>query len=609
MKRGLSLLFVGIFLILILPFAFADEHNLLDSEKVAKAYSCLTEKVVGNCEDLSLEEKTFSLLAINKCSSELISDSENSGECWPSGNCKVLETAQAIIALDNFGSGTDKAKDWLLNQEAIPGNVEWFLEIDTLNVSTCSVTHASGSSYNFNILEDKKLSNDAGSCLSRVQDDYWFRIAPSCFSETFEVSCDETFLTTLLFKQTDSATIHVSPTASSAASGGSTFEKVESSCLGTNNCNYEGTLWGAMALNSLDEDTSKFLPYLITSAKDNSRLIPEAFLYFLTANEDYRSQVLLNQKNSQWWSESGDKYYDTALALFPFQTEEPQEKENSKDWLLTAQDGEGCWQGNTRNTAFLLASLWPKDFSSGGSGGTGGGVLDCESAGKYCVSGVTGCDGETLNEFDCPGFSSRCCTKERVIETCFEKNGKICASNEVCSVNKVSAGDTNLCCLGSCNKQDTQDSTACELGGGRCDFTCEGNEAESTLSCSGSGVCCVFDGGEDKGPTLWIWVLLILILLVVLGIVFRNKLRPFWFRIKSKFGKRRPPGSSAGSRRLGRHRPLPPPRHGRPLGRVSERQILPPQQRSKPSRTVPRRASKSQKELDDVLKKLKDMSK
>jgi hypothetical protein len=604
MKRALSLLFVGLFLILIMPFVFAEDE-LTEQEKVDEAYQCLTDKVTGNCDSLSLEQKTFSLLAINQCRSELVSDSQNGGECWPSGNCGVKETAQAIIALDNSGSGATDAKDWLLNQEAIPGNVEWFLEVDTLNISTCSVAY-SGTEYNFDVLENKKLTNNAGNCLSRVQDDYWFRISPSCFSKEFKISCDESFLTTLLFKKTDYSTIHVSSTASSASADGLTFEKVESSCLGKTNCDYEGTLWSAMALESLGEDISKFLPYLITSAEDNSRLIPETFLYFLTANEDYRSQVLLGQKNSQWWSESGDKYYDTALALYPFQTETPVEKENSKNWLLTAQDEEGCWQGNIRNTAFILASLWPKSFSSSGGGG---GSLDCESAGNYCVS-RSSCNGEILGEFDCPGFSSICCSVPQVLETCSEKEGKICSSGEICRGNLVATEDSSNCCVGGFCEQPSEDLTDCELEGGNCRFTCESNEEESELSCSGSGgICCILSGSEDKSPnTLWIWILLILILLVILGIVFRDKLRPFWFRIKSKFGKGKP-GPPATPRIPGRHRPLPHPRRPvRPMSRVPERKIIPTSPMPRPAKQVPRRPSKSQKELDEVLKKLKKMS-
>lgn len=607
--RVWNLLFVGLFLILILPFVFASEHVSTDQEKVDEAYQCLNDKVVGNCDSLSLGEKTFSLLAINKCNSELISDSETVGSeerCWPSGNCNVKETAQAVIALDNVGSNTDDARDWLLNQNAIPGDIEWFLQIDALNASTCSLKYSSAS-YSVDILENKKLTNNAGSCLTRAQGDYWFRISPSCFSEEFEISCDESFLTNLLFKKTSSSTIHVLDETSSASSGGSTFEKVESSCLGTGNCDYEGTLWGAMALDSLGEDVSDLLPYLITGADENPRLIPETFLYFLTANDDYRSQVLLGQKSSKWWSESGDKYYDTALALFPFRTEDPVEKKNSKDWLLTAQDGEGCWQGNIKNTAFILASLWPEDFSSGGGGGGGGSGLDCESAGNYCMSGAS-CQGNLLNEYSCPGLS-RCCSTQNILETCFERGGDICSSGESCKGNTIATADSSRCCVGGfCESVSSGgDLTACELEGGACRFTCESNEEEvSSLSCAGSGgICCIFDGNDSGSKsTLWIWVLLILILFVVFGIVFRDKLRTFWFRVKSKFGKGRPSGPFE-SRGL-RHR-LPPPRH-RPLARVSERKILSPSPKPRP-RPVPRRPSRSQKELDDVLKKLKDMSK
>jgi len=153
--RVWNLLFAGLFLILIFPFVFASEHVLTDQEKVDEAYQCLNDKVVGNCDSLSLGEKTFSLLAINKCNSELISDSEIVGSeerCWPSGNCGVKETAQAVIALDNSGSNTDDARDWLLNQNAIPGDIEWFLQIDALNASTCSLKYSSAS-YSVDILE------------------------------------------------------------------------------------------------------------------------------------------------------------------------------------------------------------------------------------------------------------------------------------------------------------------------------------------------------------------------------------------------------------------------------------------------------------------------
>jgi len=326
-KKGWGLLFVSVFLILTASFILATEHGLTEQEKIDQAYQCLEDKVETNCDSLSNEEKIFSLLAIGECQSELLSVSQNNGECWSSGatgSCDIKTTAQAVIALDNTNANTDSARDWLKSQNTIPGNIEWFLEIDTQNASSCTITYSSsGQTFNENILENKKLTNNAGSCLSLAQDSYWLRISPLCFSEEFEVSCQDSFLTTLLFSESGSPTIHVSEKTSSASSQGSTFETVNSTCFGNSasGCDYEGSLWAAMALDSVGEDVSSYMPYLIIGADENQRLIPETFLYFLTGNTDYRSQVLLGQKSSKWWSESGDKYYDTALAMFPFQSQ------------------------------------------------------------------------------------------------------------------------------------------------------------------------------------------------------------------------------------------------------------------------------------------------
>ena len=97
---------------------------------------------------------------------------------------------------------------------------------------------------------------------------------------------------------------------------------------------------------------------------------------------------------------------------------------------------------------------------------------------------------------------------------------------------------------------------------------------------------------------------MILIVLVVVGIIFRDKLRDFWLRIKSRFGKSRP-GRGPGPRPRG-----PPPSYHRPhLGRhIPERRILFPalQPRRHAGKPV---KSRAQKELDDVLNKLKGIGK
>jgi hypothetical protein len=79
---------------------------------------------------------------------------------------------------------------------------------------------------------------------------------------------------------------------------------------------------------------------------------------------------------------------------------------------------------------------------------------------------------------------------------------------------------------------------------------------------------------------------------VVVGIIFRDRLRDFWFRISSGGGSK--PGPKPSS---------PPPMRREP---IPERRILLPASRPAPRRRAPSRA---EKELDGVLNKLKRMNK
>ena len=603
-KRGLVFLF-GLFLIFgTIASIHAQTNATTEQEKVNEAYSCLTDKVSGKCSSLSVEEKIFSVLAVNQCSSELMTQSSNSGECWSlsGSSCNVKITAQALLALDKTGSNT-KAQNWLFSKNKTPTELTWYLQIESPEPTTCSIKY-SGLSYNVGIDEDKKISSNAGSCLVLAQDNYWLRISPTCYDRNFSISCDQSFLTNLLFKKTTSLTINVMEETSSAAASGTTTEKVESSCFSTgNSCDYEGTLWASLVLDSQGEDVSAYLPYLIIMADDNKRFLPEAFLYALTANPEYKISLLSKQKSSQWWMESGDKYYDTALALYPLQQEIPVEKTNSKEWLLSSQDSNGCWEGNTRNTGFILASIWPRQ-----SGGTGTGELpDCEDQGYYCSSSASACDSQLLPEFSCPGSLQKCCTTQPILETCSELGGSICSSNERCVggtvVDASGLSSQELCCAeGSCESISDTAESECEINNGVCSpSNCDAGEEEGFYSCEiSSDVCCVQKSGDTSPKSyLWIWILIILIIIVVIAIIFRNSLRILWFRITGGSGPKGPshPGPSY-------------PHQGyqqRPAPRIIERRILVPHSSPPPRR--PSRPSGAQRELDEVLKKLKEMGK
>ena len=619
-----SLLLLTILFSFFLVSAATDE--ITEDQKIDKAYSCLQNKTNGRCSALSTEEKIFSLLSIKQCQPELLSARSNSTACWsPTGttSCRLKTTAQAVLALSNVGTNTDDAQNWLLSQNRTPTDLAWFLEIEAQSPATCTITY-SGSSHTIDIGADKKINNNAGSCLTLAQDGYWLRVSPSCFNREFQVSCNQGFLTTLLFQKQNSATVHVSEEASSAAANGMTVERVKSSCFGENNlCNYEGTLWATLVLDSLGKDVSSNLPYLITLAEDNQRFLPDSFLYMITGNTDYKVSLLSDQKSDKWWLESGDKLYDTALALYPFQQETLQEKTNSKEWLLSTQDANGCWENNVRNTGFILASIWPRDSGDDDDDGLdSSGLPDCETAGYFCTSSGNCPSGSILSEYDCPALFN-CCTTQPTQQTCFELGGEICSSGQSCSGDTLSSSDLAFgeqCCVtgvcgaagsGGSDGSGGEDASACGSAGGTCrSFGCNSNEEELTVSCQFSGDSCCIQTTIPGGPTsyLWVWVLLSLIVLVVLAIVFRNHLRHFWFKAKDSFGGGRPrPGVGPSQQHYGFmpqpiRRPFP-----------VERRILPHsvsqhQQQSRPS---PGRSLKSraEKELDDVLKKLKDMSK
>lgn len=599
------------------------DESASESERVDKAEDCLKDIVEERgCEDLSIEEKIFVLLSIGKCKSEL-ADESNDEECWPKSSCNLKTTAQAILAMDNSGSSTKDAEKWLIKQNITAKDMIWYLQIESPNTATCSITY-SGSDYEIVLKEDKLLSSGAGSCLSLSASGYWLRISESCYGEEFEISCDQQFLTNLLFKEKDSSTIHVLSETSSASAEGKTYEQVNSYCFSQgSNCDYEGTLWAALALESLDYDIKSYLPYLISKADSYDSLLPESFLYTITGYTDFRNELLLKQK-SKYWDESGDKFYDTAIALFPFQYEEPSEKSTAIDWLFEIQDKNGCWNGNIRNTGFLLYSVWPKKSSSSSSS-SGSGWIDCEDAGFFCLSSMD-CAGEILSSYDCSG-TYKCCDTDKTPLTCREQGGEVCNIDENCiSGTEADAGDLDsgeICCVGgSCAIPAGTEESECEQYGGTCRLSCNENEEEISYECDFNDACCLEKIDKDSGNGLpwWIWLLIILIILLILGIIFRDKLRPYYYKMKSKFSKKKP-GSGPGPPRNHMHMPprrpfnrhILPPRNRPPMSRppMGPPKSHPPTHSKTPLKNFKLKLKKPQPnaEVDDVLKKLKDMGK
>lgn len=624
MKRGVVLF--GIFFVLFLIMLLNVSAELTD-KNISKAYSCLQNKT-ANCST-SLDDNIFTLLTLGTCKDKVMQKSEKD-ECWPAGNCNVKQTSQAILALKESGSDTAKPIKWLFSHNKTASGIDWFLQTESSEATKCNVNYGD-KTYPFSIDKDKKLNTStAGSCLSLAEGGYWFKISSTgnCPTYKYRISCDEKFKTSTLFKKTTSPTVYVWRQVNEASNNGTTTEEIKSLCFADKtSCVYEGTLWATLVLLSEDEDISAYVPYLVTSSKDNPKALPEAFLYMLLGG-DYEQDLLIRQKSSQYWDASGDKYYDTAVALFSLMDEEDiTEKTNSLDWLEEIQMKDGCWQTSIKNNAFLLYTMSGSSLfgggSGGGSGGNGSSTSNCETIGQgNCMSRLE-CSSLNGNElsYSCLSTYNVCCDKGEPIQTCADKGGEICSAGEKCAGGLgVDASDTFLVCCaegGSCvkdvnvendeNGNGIEDDVECELNDGNCRaMDCQsGESADSSLFCSfASDLCCVSEssgGGNGNGDIpspkpsyLWLWILIILIVLVILAIIFRDKLRRFGIYVKSKF-KRSPPSGPLHSTQ---HFP-------NPMQRMIPRRILP----SAAQTHHPASPRKSSGELDEVLKKLRDMSK
>jgi hypothetical protein len=589
MKKSVLIIFLILIFLLVNLSVLAE-----DEAKVEKAYACLKNKLGDNCGDTeNTVENSFNLLAMahdsginSDCKSSLEKKKKNN--CWgvetDSDSCSIKSTAIAILALKTIGANVDNSIKWLASKKELNEDLIWFLEIDTANSTECEIN---GEEIIIN--ENKKITGSNPSGLSKAYDDYWFEIKD--IEENYSISCDKNFVTAVLYQKKGGNVYHVSSETHSGAAFDSTNEKVESYCFAdSEQCNYEGSLWAALALAKAGKDISPYIPYIYAMSDEiaNRKYLPYAFLSMLYSNVDeYSSELIKQQKQNKLWEEGGNKFHDSALAILALSSEHDAVK-NTKNYLLTQQNSDGCWPSDT---SFILYAGWQKTPAS-----TETAILDCENSKFFCISRGE-CSLEKIKDSYCP-TGKVCCEAKPKELTCEEKRGMVCPDSTSCTEPEVISFDTNFCCTGDCLAVPGE--SECEQADYSCRISCSKNEEEKSLSCGAvSGkVCCT----EKTATGSWtlILLLIILIILVVLAIIFRNQLKIWWFKLKSGFktGKGPPPTN----------RPSFPAQFS---NISSPRQIIPrhmiPARR--PLARRPLRGSDKDKEFEETMKKLRDMSK
>jgi len=650
-KRGLILLFAFLIIaLLISPPILAQDEDTTPEETTSNletAFDCIKNKVAEDCSTLTSEQQAFAILALGNykdCETAFTTNSQlsldDTQQCWPTGACKLKDTAITLLAYDRLNKDTTKIEAWLLAQTRITPDLIWFLEIDADEATTCTVSYGTPTPtpYTIQIAEDKKIIGTLGDCLSLSEGDYWLQIESDalgkCLEYEYTIKCDKDFKTTLLYKTQSSDTIHVSSILNSAVASGTTTEQITYKCFKQGTiCNYEGSLWATMVLNSKTYDMDDFWPYLTANVEDKPQFFPEAFLEVLTG--DYFSDVV-DKFTVNYWTVAGSAYskeYNTALAFLAL-GQQGERVDAAKEYFETAegiQNADGCFN-NIRDTGFLLYTGWdlinPPDPDP---------TPNCEPSG-YCMRTweCTDTGGLTLDNLDCSGSDDICCDTDIVYQTCSAQNGVLCNPDETCEGGDwVSSSDDKDCCKeGICQ---TSTETVCAQQDYTCDVECLPSEEIVEYACNSGYVCCkpkldpssvcgnnIKEEGEecDDGNTAdgdncssscqnegggnwwWILILLILIIIVIIAIIFRNKIRLFLFKRKGRFKKGPGPG------------PTGPPRFPPPPGMMP-----PPQQRPRPvfHRPPPRRrppgmvsrnkgAPAKESQFKDTLDKLKKMS-
>jgi hypothetical protein len=607
-KRGLVIAAFAV--VLLLSFCgFALAANETEStDNIDQAYNCLDSQIKN--KNLSLKEATFGVLALGAKGNlvDRMESEKDSNSCWPKGACKLKETAQVALAYNRIGKETSAIKKWIFSKNVSAGELKWLIEIDITSRLAASCTINDGQKANtIKILDNSKLQGSPGSCLSIDPSGFMLKVNSNCLGKEFEISCDQDFISSVLYQKTSGGTLFVLPEAHSAASLGKTKEKINGQCFGTDKtCDYEGTLWTALALQKMGEDISKFTPYLLALADDNTRYFPSAFLYVLAGGEDQYNLIIQQQKQGKFWEMTGTRdgrYYDTSLALLGLSETGTTEIEATKSYLLSIQTKDGCY---IRDTAFLLYSGWPRGVVSYGKVSN---PASCEP--QFSCENAFACSqaGGTIEyDYECPNVGKSCCSIKLQEQSCEEKKGLLCPSGTQCGGRVESSSDGACCFDGGCIEVQQTGEDECTLAGGICRAECDSGEGESTDACTLTGDrCCVASGGSS----LWFWIifLLLLIALVVLGIIFKEKVKIWWYKtsewVKVKFGKK-PAAQAGGPRTPGA--PFAP--SASPM--MQQRPPMMPQQRPQviqPPRNLPVRPLAKDKEMEEALRKLREMSK
>ncbi len=466
----------------------------------AKSYLWLYNNV-KNVSFPDVDKRALSTIALIQGSNsnmkglvEALKDKEDRvNGCWPSGGCKVKDTALATLALALSGQTITKEVEWLKNSR-MPGinSGEWqiVLKASSNNNGTCQFS-AKGSNKTFEVQEEKikflKGSYTSGQYYINLNE-----LSPSLKSSVqpiVDVSCDPSLnpIVTLIYKPNQNTFfIQRSDPASNIQL------KVANACFGTQSlgsaCSYESTAyatWALVEIGSITQDSSLSLENIGTHIYLESQVITKnkdtitlAFLNRILYKSGSVAPSFINDlvKLQNPRDGSFGDIISTSVASFSLAGSDKAEAVIRANTYLTDKvSKDGSWGNNVEATSWALIALHGGELSRSV---IGGGDVPITST-EICGNGI---DDDQDGALDCA--ESECLTD------------KACA----CANGIKDEGEEGIDCGGSCATSCIVDEKQTETPAEKPEEVTPVEETPPTET-------------PKESSSWWIWLLVILVLL------------------------------------------------------------------------------------------------
>ena len=319
--------------------------------------------------------------------------------CWPQGDCKVLDTALAYLALVKTGdSKTKPIQDWLKTSliAGLRTSGEWRIQLETAKDGVCTLSW--GTKKKEFTLEKGEIKNSAKKyyiTLSDLQDSSLTstpnqKINVDCSALATDLSGSDIVIS-LLYAKTPAELYLLQ-----SSSGPTSTLTLANGCFGqeqtTSRCDYLTTLKTTWALSESGEKLLDWGTYTYLESNlagddlQKAYLVRSLLLDGTLSTTSFANNLAATQRAGDGSWKNGDILTTAVASLALSRSSEHQPQvDNSKLFLERKQDSDGSWNSDIETTAWALLALkgdLPTGFVS--------------TSGRIPISGVDGRSKETI---------------------------------------------------------------------------------------------------------------------------------------------------------------------------------------------------------------------